>query len=44
MNLLENKFTHPNSFVLQYFKMDPENFDEYGGVEHVEYCLQVNLL
>ncbi|XP_022947380.1 Niemann-Pick C1 protein-like [Cucurbita moschata] len=26
--------------ILQYFKMDPENFDEYGGVEHVEYCLQ----
>ncbi|XP_050231627.1 uncharacterized protein LOC126680534 [Mercurialis annua] len=26
--------------VLQYFKMDPENYDNYGGVEHVEYCFQ----
>ncbi|KAJ4702289.1 Niemann-Pick C1 protein-like [Melia azedarach] len=26
--------------VLQYFKMDPENFDGYGGVEHVKYCFQ----
>ncbi|KAL8090154.1 uncharacterized protein LOC141697492 isoform X1 [Apium graveolens] len=26
--------------VLQYFKMDPGNYDDYGGVEHVEYCLQ----
>ncbi|XAR73057.1 hypothetical protein NMG60_11019915 [Bertholletia excelsa] len=26
--------------VLQYFKMDPDKFDEYGGVEHAEYCFQ----
>ncbi|XP_057490001.1 uncharacterized protein LOC130776002 [Actinidia eriantha] len=26
--------------VLQYFKMDPENYDDYGGIEHVEYCFQ----
>ncbi|XP_059647380.1 uncharacterized protein LOC132293774 isoform X2 [Cornus florida] len=26
--------------ILQYFKMDPENFDNYGGVEHAEYCFQ----
>ncbi|XVE67310.1 hypothetical protein DITRI_Ditri08aG0150500 [Diplodiscus trichospermus] len=26
--------------VLQYFKMDQENFENYGGVTHVEYCFQ----
>ncbi|OMO79971.1 Patched [Corchorus capsularis] len=26
--------------VLQYFKMNWENFDYYGGVEHAEYCFQ----
>ncbi|XP_023634609.1 Niemann-Pick C1 protein isoform X2 [Capsella rubella] len=26
--------------ILQYFKMDPGNFDDYGGVEHAEYCFQ----
>ncbi|KAF6148392.1 hypothetical protein GIB67_036607, partial [Kingdonia uniflora] len=26
--------------VLQYFKMDPDNYEEYGGVEHAEYCFQ----
>ncbi|XP_057966308.1 uncharacterized protein LOC131156550 [Malania oleifera] len=26
--------------ILQYYKMDPENFDDYGGVEHAEYCFQ----
>ncbi|XP_047325787.1 NPC intracellular cholesterol transporter 1-like isoform X2 [Impatiens glandulifera] len=26
--------------VLQYFKMDPYNFDDYGGIEHAEYCFQ----
>ncbi|KAF7141231.1 hypothetical protein RHSIM_Rhsim06G0006500 [Rhododendron simsii] len=26
--------------VLQYFKMDPNNYDAYGGVEHVDYCFQ----
>ncbi|XP_038878641.1 NPC intracellular cholesterol transporter 1-like [Benincasa hispida] len=26
--------------ILQYFKMNPENFDDYGGVEHAEYCFQ----
>ncbi|KAJ9186340.1 hypothetical protein P3X46_001921 [Hevea brasiliensis] len=26
--------------VLQYFQMDPQNYDNYGGVEHVHYCLQ----
>ncbi|KAL9395386.1 hypothetical protein Peur_009639 [Populus x canadensis] len=26
--------------VLQYFQMDPQNLDNYGGVEHVNYCLQ----
>jgi len=22
--------------------MDPDNYDNYGGVEHAEYCFQVN--
>ncbi|XP_054787457.1 uncharacterized protein LOC129293484 [Prosopis cineraria] len=26
--------------ILQYFQMDPENYDNYGGVEHAEYCFQ----
>ncbi|XP_022638201.1 Niemann-Pick C1 protein-like [Vigna radiata var. radiata] len=26
--------------VLQYFKMDPKNFDDYGGVEHLIYCFE----
>lgn len=26
--------------ILQYFKMDPKNYDDYGGVEHAEYCFQ----
>ncbi|XP_022140528.1 Niemann-Pick C1 protein [Momordica charantia] len=26
--------------ILQYFKMDPENYDDYGGVQHAEYCFQ----
>ncbi|OVA00612.1 Sterol-sensing domain [Macleaya cordata] len=26
--------------VLQYFKMDPDNYDDYGGVQHAEYCFQ----
>ncbi|KAL0798721.1 hypothetical protein Bca101_053896 [Brassica carinata] len=26
--------------ILQYFKMDTENYDEYGGIEHAEYCFQ----
>ncbi|KAI4317035.1 hypothetical protein L6164_024947 [Bauhinia variegata] len=26
--------------VLQYFKMDPKNFDNYGGVEHLNYCFE----
>ncbi|XP_019052018.1 PREDICTED: Niemann-Pick C1 protein-like [Nelumbo nucifera] len=26
--------------VLQYFKMDPDKYDDYGGVDHVEYCFQ----
>ncbi|XP_024031369.1 Niemann-Pick C1 protein [Morus notabilis] len=26
--------------ILQYYKMDPENYDTYGGVEHAEYCFQ----
>ncbi|KAK9129235.1 hypothetical protein Sjap_009722 [Stephania japonica] len=26
--------------VLQYFKMDPDNFDSYGGVDHAVYCFQ----
>ncbi|KAJ4715848.1 Niemann-Pick C1 protein-like [Melia azedarach] len=26
--------------VLQYFKMDPENYDSYGGVGHAEYCFE----
>lgn len=25
----------------QYFKMDSGTFDDYGGVEHAEYCFQV---
>lgn len=24
--------------------MDSENYEDYGGVEHVEYCFQVNIL
>ncbi|XP_013629550.1 PREDICTED: Niemann-Pick C1 protein [Brassica oleracea var. oleracea] len=26
--------------ILQYFKMDLGNYDEYGGIEHAEYCFQ----
>ncbi|KAG8377268.1 hypothetical protein BUALT_Bualt08G0010500 [Buddleja alternifolia] len=26
--------------VLQYFKMDPQNYDSFGGIDHVEYCFQ----
>lgn len=26
--------------VLQYFKMNSGNYDDYGGLEHVEYCFQ----
>ncbi|WCJ40010.1 NPC intracellular cholesterol transporter 1 [Euphorbia peplus] len=26
--------------VLQYFKMEPDNYDYYGGIQHVEYCFQ----
>ncbi|CAM8904452.1 unnamed protein product [Rhodiola kirilowii] len=26
--------------ILQYYKMDPENFDSFGGVDHAEYCFQ----
>lgn len=26
--------------ILQYYKMDPKNFEDYGGVEHAEYCFQ----
>ncbi|XP_019086605.1 PREDICTED: Niemann-Pick C1 protein-like isoform X3 [Camelina sativa] len=26
--------------ILQYFKMDSGTFDDYGGVEHAEYCFQ----
>ncbi|KAG5081841.1 hypothetical protein AAZX31_02G292500 [Glycine max] len=26
--------------ILQYFQMDPDNYDNYGGVEHAEYCFQ----
>ncbi|GFP98541.1 niemann-pick c1 protein [Phtheirospermum japonicum] len=26
--------------VLQYFKMDPQNYDDFGGLDHVEYCFQ----
>ncbi|XP_057435160.1 uncharacterized protein LOC130727894 isoform X2 [Lotus japonicus] len=26
--------------VLQYFKMDPRNFDDSGAVEHLNYCFQ----
>lgn len=28
----------------QYFKMDSGTFDDYGGVEHAEYCFQVYFL
>ncbi|KAJ6830561.1 Niemann-Pick C1 protein-like isoform X1 [Iris pallida] len=24
--------------VLQYFKMDPDKYDDYGGVDHAQYC------
>jgi Niemann-Pick C1 protein len=30
--------------VLQYFKMKPENYDDYGGVDHVKYCFEVTSL
>ncbi|EFH67498.1 predicted protein [Arabidopsis lyrata subsp. lyrata] len=26
--------------VLQYFKMKPENYDDFGGVDHVKYCFE----
>ncbi|KAE9603499.1 putative protein patched/dispatched [Lupinus albus] len=26
--------------VLQYFKMDPNNFGEYGGADHLNYCFE----
>lgn len=26
--------------ILQYFKMNPDNFDNYGGVDHVGYCFE----
>ncbi|CAA0807018.1 Patched family protein [Striga hermonthica] len=26
--------------VLQYFKMDPQNYDSFGGLDHIEYCFQ----
>ncbi|KAK4759848.1 hypothetical protein SAY87_022979 [Trapa incisa] len=26
--------------ILQYFKMDPDNLETYGGVTHAEYCFQ----
>ncbi|XP_047328776.1 NPC intracellular cholesterol transporter 1-like [Impatiens glandulifera] len=26
--------------VLQYFKMEPSNYDKFGGLEHVQYCFQ----
>ncbi|KAK7299788.1 hypothetical protein RJT34_10616 [Clitoria ternatea] len=26
--------------ILQYFQMDLDNYDNYGGVEHAEYCFQ----
>ncbi|KAF3446900.1 hypothetical protein FNV43_RR12080 [Rhamnella rubrinervis] len=26
--------------VLQYFKMDPDNYENYGGVEHIKYCFE----
>ncbi|KAK7311019.1 hypothetical protein RJT34_08869 [Clitoria ternatea] len=26
--------------ILQYYKMDPKNFDDYGGVEHLNYCFE----
>lgn len=42
-NILENKVPIQIPFVLQYFKMDPENYDDYGGVQHAEYCFQVKL-
>ncbi|XP_038715394.1 NPC intracellular cholesterol transporter 1 isoform X3 [Tripterygium wilfordii] len=26
--------------VLQYFKMDPQNYDDNGGIDHVKYCFE----
>ncbi|KAK1406674.1 hypothetical protein QVD17_42191 [Tagetes erecta] len=26
--------------ILQYFKMDPKNYEDFGEVDHVEYCFQ----
>nr|XP_011465571.1 PREDICTED: Niemann-Pick C1 protein-like [Fragaria vesca subsp. vesca] len=26
--------------VIQYFKLDPENYDNYGGIEHLTYCFE----
>ena len=32
------------TFWRQYFKMDPDNYDNYGGVEHLKYCFEVLFL
>jgi hypothetical protein len=29
--------------VLQYFKMDPDLFDEYEGATHAEFCFEVGV-
>ncbi|XP_059445975.1 uncharacterized protein LOC132177601 [Corylus avellana] len=26
--------------ILQYYKMDPDNYDNFGGIQHAEYCFQ----
>ncbi|XP_051139854.1 uncharacterized protein LOC127257464 [Andrographis paniculata] len=26
--------------LLQYFKMDPQNYETFGGLDHVQYCFQ----
>ncbi|XP_019187240.1 PREDICTED: Niemann-Pick C1 protein-like [Ipomoea nil] len=26
--------------ILQYFKMNPANFDDYGGIDHIQYCFE----
>ncbi|KNA12261.1 hypothetical protein SOVF_127560 [Spinacia oleracea] len=26
--------------ILQYFQMDPDNYDDYGGIQHALYCFQ----
>jgi len=31
-------------YVFQYYKMDPDSYNMYGGVTHAEYCFQVTFV